>query len=346
LAVANVVAKIAWGIGLLIGLHYDVPLYFLALPALLAELLRLAVLLPGARRAVSLRYRIDLHAVGAVLVASLPFFVSSMAVGFGGNLAMSSLEFIRRDEREVGWFAATQNIATLSMLLYPLLGWVIMPLLSRANARSSVEMMAILRRCIEALVILVAPITICISVGSELWIKLAFGPKYAPASIALSILSLQFVITYLNMALSSGLIILGRSWSTTVISLAAILSMAFFMLVFVPIGRALYGTGTGGECAGAAMAAIANELCVIVAMITRFDRSPIDRRNVAALIKLAILSGATLLFDRMVHRIGYVRIPIDMALYMVFMFVARLVRMSDVRRALRIVRARRAPTTA
>jgi hypothetical protein len=162
----------------------------------------------------------------------------------------------------------------------------------------------------------------------------------------LSILSLQFVITYLNMALSSGLIILGRSWSATVISLAAILSMAFFMLVFVPIGRALYGTGTGGECAGAAMAAIANELCVIVAMITRFDRSPIDRRNVAALIKLAILSGATLLFDRMVHRIGYVRIPIDMALYMVFMFVARLVRMSDVRRALRIVRARRAPTTA
>ncbi|MGA2449808.1 MAG: oligosaccharide flippase family protein [Polyangiaceae bacterium] len=346
LAIANVIAKLTWGIGLLIGLHFEVPLYFLALPALVAELVRLVVLIPGARRAASLRYRIDSRSVRSVLLASLPFFVSGMAIGFGSNLAMSALEFIRRDEREVGWFAATQNLATLSMLLYPLLGWVIMPLLSRANARSPIEMMAILRRCIEALIVLIAPITICISVGSELWIKLAFGIKYAPAAIGLSILSLQFVITYLNIVLSSGLIILGRSWSTTIISLVAILSMTLFMLVFVPIGRALFGTGTGGECAGAAMAAIANELCVIVAMITRFDVTPIDRRNVAALTKLALLSFMILVLNRLAYRIGFVRIPIDMALYIALMFATRVVRVSDVRRALRIVQARRAPAGA
>jgi O-antigen/teichoic acid export membrane protein len=346
LAVANVVAKVVWGIGLLVGLHFDVPLYFLALPALVAELFRLAVLLPGADRAVALRYRIDFRAIGPVLLASLPFFISGMAVGFGNNLAMSALEFIRRDEREVGWFAATQNLATLSMLLYPLLGWVVMPLLSRANARSPFEMMAIMRRCIEALIILIAPITIFISVGSELWIKLAFGAKYAPASTGLSILSLVFVVTYLNMVLSSGLIILGRSWSCTIISLVAILSMALFMLVFVPIGRFLFGTGTGGECAGAAMAAIANELCVIVAMTTRFEQTPIDRRNVAALTKIAILSATTIGCDRLIHSVGFVRILLDMSLYLFLMFATRLVRIHDVRRALQIVRARRATAPA
>jgi len=66
---------------------------------------------------------IDVAAVWVVIVTALPFFVSNVAIGLGQNLAMSGLEFMRKDEREVGWFAATQNLAALAMLLSPLLFW-------------------------------------------------------------------------------------------------------------------------------------------------------------------------------------------------------------------------------
>jgi len=56
-----------------------------------------------------------------------------------------------------------------------------MPMLSRAHARSKDEMMSIMRRAVDGLVVIIAPITIFISVASDVLIKLAFGEKYAPA---------------------------------------------------------------------------------------------------------------------------------------------------------------------
>ena len=41
-----------------------------------------------------------------------------------------------------------------------------------------------------------------VSSSSEIAIKLAFGERYAPAATGLSILSLVFSVTYLNMILS------------------------------------------------------------------------------------------------------------------------------------------------
>ena len=60
----------------------------------------------------------------------MPYFISAIAVSFGNNLSLSALEFIRKDEREVGWYAASQNLGSLAMLLCPLLVWVVMPMLS------------------------------------------------------------------------------------------------------------------------------------------------------------------------------------------------------------------------
>src|SRR5262249_52333847 len=110
LAVANVVAKVVWGGGLLLGLHYGAPLWVLALPMLGSEVVRTAFLVPAASISAKLHYRIDVKSLRLVLIASLPFFVGNVAGLFGTPLAMSTLEFIRHDEREVGWFAAAQNI--------------------------------------------------------------------------------------------------------------------------------------------------------------------------------------------------------------------------------------------
>lgn len=337
LAVANVAAKIVWGAGLLLGLHYNVPLYILALPVLLSELLRSAMLFPAAGRAAQLRYRIQPVAVRAVIVTSIPFFVGAVAIGLGNNLAMSALEFMRRDEREVGWFNATQNIATLAMLLTPLLFWV-MPLLSRAYARSEDEMMSILRRSIEGLVIIIAPITIFISVASDVLIKLAFGEKYAPAATGLSILSLVFAVTYVNMMLSSALVVIGKSWSVTLVSLGAILLMAGFMIVFVPVGRALFHVG--GECAGAAIAVITNETCVVVALMFRFHSSPLDARNMRAIGKTLAIAAIVIVADRFLRPIGVARLAVDVVVYVGLAFAMGLVRIAELRRVVVLLRSR------
>jgi O-antigen/teichoic acid export membrane protein len=346
LAVTNIVAKFIWGGGLLLGLHFNAPLYVLAMPALAAELLRLGALVPAAKRAADLRYTVQPRVVRGVIVASVPFFMSAIAIGLGNNLSMNALEYMARDPREEGWYNVSQNLATLAMVLSPVLFAVVMPLLSRAHSRSEEEMMSILRRAIEGLVLLIAPVTVAISVSSELLIRLVFKPEYAPAATGTSVLSLVFGVTYVNMVLSSALVVLGRGWSVTVTSLLGVLSMTGFMLVFVPIGRYLFGVG--GEAAGAAMAYIANEACVVVALTTRFPTSPLDGRNVRVILKTATVAGIVIVSDRFLRRFGLANLAVDAArlvadavLYAVLAFALGMVRVADVRRVIELVRNRR-----
>jgi O-antigen/teichoic acid export membrane protein len=336
----NVAAKIIWGLGLLVGLHYGVALYLLALPMFASEFLRTALLLPAARRAADLRYRVDLKALRTVLIVSFPYFINSMAVGLNNNLGVSALEFIRTDEREVGWFAASMNLGALAMLLHPLIAWVVMPMLSRAHTRSGEEMIFILRRSIEGLIVLIAPVTTLISAGSAIFLRAAFGEKYLPAATGLSILSLMFVMTYMNIMLASALIIQGKSWTVTLTSLGSIVVMAIFMLVFVPVGRSLLGTG--GECAGAAAAVIASEVCVVLAMLRSTKYAPLDRRNVAVLVKSIAISTFVMLADRLLRPIGATRLLVDLILYVALALAIGVVRPADVRRTIRVLRSQRA----
>ena len=342
LAIANVVAKILWGAGLLVGLHYHVALYVLALPMTFAELLRTAVLVPASRKEAHLRFRVDVAATRAVIITAIPFFVNALAVTFGNNLALSALEFIRRDEREVGWFAAAQNLGSLAMLMYPLLIWVVMPMLSRARARSADEMMIILQRCIEGLLITISPVTTLISVGSGIFVKVAFGAKFLPAQTGLSILSLVFVLTYLNIMLANALIVSGKSWSVTTISVASILVLSVFMLIFVPVGRMVFGTG--GECAGASIATILSELCTVIAMLSRIGTKPMNRRNIEVLVKSVAISVSVIIADRFIRDFdpGVLRLVADMGIYASLALALGVIRPADVQRAVKALLARRA----
>jgi O-antigen/teichoic acid export membrane protein len=336
--IANVATKVIWGIGLLVGLHYNAPLPLLALPGLMGEILRAAILAPAVSSAAGLQYRIDVSAVRTALRESFPYFVNTLALGVLSSLGMSVLEFIRVDEREVGWFGADQNLAYLCMLLSPLLFWVVMPLLSRAHARSADEGMNVFRRCVEGIVLAIAPITVLISAGSEVLIHLAFGDKYAPAHTGLSILSLVFAMTYMNTMLATNLVIVGRGWSVTVISICAVFITGGLMLVFVPLGRHL--VGEGGECAGASSAIIGSEICVLIAMISRFHTFPFDQRNVRVFAKSAAIGAGVLILDRFLRPIGAIRLAIDATLYAALAMALGVVRPDDLKRVMRLLRHR------
>jgi O-antigen/teichoic acid export membrane protein len=343
-AIANVTTKIAWGAGLLFGLHFgaSLPLLALALPA--GELLKTAMLVPAARREVGLRYRIDVPSVRRAIVESVPYFVNSLALGLLSNLGMSVLEFVGRDEREVGWFAADQNLSYLCMVLTPLLSWVVMPMLSRAYARSEGEGFGMLCRALEGMIIVITPITVLVSAGSDVLVHLAFGDKFAPAATGLSILSLVFVLTYLDTMLAIALTVSGRGWSVTLISVGSVFVTAALMLIFVPLGRNL--VGMGGECAGAAAAVISTEVCVLIAMVSRFDKSPLDGRSLRALVKSVAIAIVVLTVDRQLRRIGSARLAVDALLYVAMALALRIVRIAELRRVVRMLRSRQTESDA
>ncbi|MFT3925212.1 MAG: hypothetical protein QM778_21930 [Myxococcales bacterium] len=344
LAVVSVFCKVIWGAGLLAGLLTNAPMWVLAAPMAASELLKTVVLVPAARSAASLRYRINMKAARDALTSSVPFFVNTVAIIFGNYLALSALEFIRREEREVGWFAASQNIAGLATLLTPLLTSVVMPMLSRAQARSSDEMIKLLRRCIEGLLIVTAPGTVFISAGADVLVDLAFGAEYAPAALGLSILSLVFLMMYMNFMLACALILMDRGWTVTLTSIFSVCGLAALMLVCVPLGRHWFGIG--GECAGAALAVIVSESAVVAVMLTRFKDSPLDGRNIAVLTKSVLISAMVLVLNHFIHDMGPVRLVIVMIAYLVLAWALRVIQPAEVVKAIKLLKDRRQQTEA
>jgi O-antigen/teichoic acid export membrane protein len=339
--VANVLTKLVWGVGLLLALHFRAPLWLLAIPALAAEALRLAILAPSSGRLAKLQYRIDIPEVRKALAESVPYFVNGLALGILNGLGMSVLEYIRKDEREVGWFAADQNLGYLCMLLSPILFWVVMPLLSRAQARSKEEAIQVFRRCLEGIVIAIIPVTVLISAGADILVRFAFRAEYLPAATGLSILSLVFIMTYMNMMFAMNLIVTGRGWSVTVISICSVFVSATLNLLLVPLGRHLLGEG--GECAGAAASVIGSEAFVVIAMLTRFETLPLDARNIATGGSSVAIGALILILNHYIRGLGPVRLVIEGLLYVVLAFALRVVRVRELAHVVSLVRKRGEP---
>ena len=85
------------------------------------------------------------------LINSLPYYVNRIALTVYANVDVIVVSMVSNNT-EVGFYSGAQNIAGLSMFISPLIGWVLMPLLARAGARSEEEMFALLRRAIELVI--------------------------------------------------------------------------------------------------------------------------------------------------------------------------------------------------
>jgi O-antigen/teichoic acid export membrane protein len=328
LAVANVAAKVVWGIGLTVLVYEHAPLPVLVLPLLIAELLKTGVLLPSVRRAVGLRFRLDTAGTLAVLLASLPYFVNGGAVNLGARFTAAALEFVTSDKREVGWYGATANLAGLAMLLSPLVIWVMMPLLARARARSEEEAYAILRRTIEGLMVIIIPITLVISLGANLWVRIAFGPRFMESAASLQVLAFDFVLVYMAMILSSMLILVGRHWAVTIVSLSAIPLRALLIVPFTHLGADMLGPG--GAAVGAALTEIAGIGLTAGLSLWLVGRRAFDPRSLSAIGKSLTIAAVVVWLDHMLIPFGMARLIVDMAVYLTLVFAVGAVRVADV----------------
>jgi O-antigen/teichoic acid export membrane protein len=320
LAAANVAGKLIWGGSILVGFWLGLWLTSIALALLLSEVIKAIVLFRLVRRELQLKVTFDIGAAIAVTIASLPFFLNLVAYTAYAKVDVTMLSFLASDV-EVGWYGAAYNIAGLALFISPLVGWVLLPLISRAAFRSTDELDKIIQRSLEMILSIAIPISLFLALGADLWIRVAFGAAFAPATLGLRILAPVFILTYAAMVTSTCLIRLERAWAVTAVSFAGLLVNPVLNLIL--ISKVWRSVGPGGGGAGAAIALIGTETLVTTALLLLLGKRAFDRASVTTLTKTAGAAVLTLLAHLAMSGLGPLRLVVDLVLYLALVIGSR-----------------------
>ncbi len=311
-AILNVASKLLWGAAIVIGFMMGAGVEIVPASLACVETLKLGWLIVLVRRHLGLRWRIDLQATRAMVLASAPFYVNVLAVTVSSKLDVIMLDALA-SPREVGWYGAAINVASLGLMMTPLIGWVLQPLSSRAAARSQEELIALLHRAFDAIFSLAVPASLLLALGGGWLAVTVFGPAFAPAGASLRVLAPLFVITYVAMLAATMLIRLGRGWTVTRVSIAALLLNASLTVCLIPMFRAHLAPGGAGV--GAATALIVTEATVATALLMSIGARAFDRRNLEVISRTALVCLVVCAADAWFGREGIERLALDLALY-------------------------------
>ena len=312
LSVLNVGAKLAWGAGIALVLSRGMGAQSVAVAMLVTEMIRAGGLAALARRHLQLRLVVDMRATLAVLIASLPYYLAALAQTAYGRIDISIMSFLTNDV-EVGWYAAAAAIGGISMLLAPLIGWVVLPLTSRAAERSVEELLIVGRRAMEVILAAAFPVTLFIGLGAADIVSIAFGDAFEPATHSLRILAPTFVLTYAAMVNASILVRLERGWWVTGVSVAGMIVAPALNLWLVPLTLRTYGEGGAGI--GAAISLVLTEIVTASALTWPIGRRAFDRRLVTLLAKTIVCCVVVMAVDALLQRLGLWRFVVDGLLY-------------------------------
>jgi O-antigen/teichoic acid export membrane protein len=312
LAVANVATKVAWGVGMAAGILLRLPLVGFAAVFALSEMLKAGILQVAARRRLGLQIRFEAAATWAVVMASLGFYANSVAQVLGLRLDVTVLGLLAPDA-EVGWYGAAQTLAGITLLLTPVLWAVLTPLFARAYDRSPEEMYGVLRRALEGIVAVAVPLALMLALGAELWIRIAFGSAYAHSVGSLRTLAPLFALVYVSIQLGTALIVQGRGWRLTTISLAGIVVHTSAALVMVPLTQTWLGRGGAGT--GMAFAAVTKEVFVMGCMLVALGPGIIDRQRWGMMARTVLAAAGATLVHLLLAPLGPWRLLLDLGVY-------------------------------
>lgn len=312
LAKANVGTKIVWGIGMGAGILLHLPLVGFAIVFATSEALKALILQGAARRKLGLKFRVNAGATYEVVVASLGFNAMGVAQVLGWRLDVTMLGFLAHDS-DVGWYGTSQTLAGITLLLAPILSAVLMPLFSRAHHRSPDEMFGVLRRALDGIISVSTPVALFLALGADTWIRTAFGVAFAPAAGSLRMLAPLFVLIYVSILLATALIVQGRGWRLTTISLAGIAVNAAVGFVLVPIFSSRLGPGGAGM--GMALAAVSKEVFVASCLLFSLGAGIIDQQRWSTIARTILAALGTTALHLVLAPLGPWRLLADLAAY-------------------------------
>jgi O-antigen/teichoic acid export membrane protein len=277
------------------------------------------------------RLRFDARETFAALTRSSPFWVNQIAIVLYAKIDVAIMGLLVTD-RELGFYGAATNISSVAMLMSPFMGWVLTPQLSRV-VEDRAQFSAILRRSLEWTLALAIPIAMMLGLGADVIVHGVFGARFEPAIAAMRTLMPIFVFVYVAILGATAMILLDRSWTVTLVTLASLFTNAALNAIMVrPVWRAL---GEGGAGIGAAAVSVSTEAVVAATYVWFLRREILDRRNVVSLLKSLAACGAVVAFHVTFSPLGALRLPIDAALYALVVVATRAVRVSELASAAR-----------
>ncbi|NOK38800.1 flippase [Corallococcus exercitus] len=340
LSVSNVITKIVWGGGLALMAAFGVGLQWLAVPMVLSEAVKLVISWKLAKEHLDLKFRIDIAATKKVMKACLPFFLTAAALACNGRTDMSLLGKLASKE-EVGWYGGAFSIAGLTFLISPIFGWVLMPMMSRAAARSPQELSHLTRRSLEGVLAFTVPVMMAMVLGADLWVRLMCGPGFEPAALPLRVLSPIFVMAYVTMVSSIWLTMSNKEWWVTLAATMGAVVNPLFNLALIPW---LYGRiGPSGGATATALSMFLTEVIVTVLFLGRMGRNSFDRRSLLMVAKTAVVCGVCVALDRVLSGAGvapWPRLGLTAATYVVGVLGTGAVRPAELLQVVRMARQR------
>jgi O-antigen/teichoic acid export membrane protein len=261
-----------------------------------------------------------------MIVSSLPYFLNGVATGAYGKVDVTLLGILGTN-REVGWYVAASSITGLTLLITPLIDWVLAPVFARGAARSRDELYAHIRKASEPILAVAIPAALFVSVGADIWLRLLFGHAYASATLALRILSASSVVIYIAIVYAMTLMMLERAWTLTLISIAGLFVNVLLNFLFIRRSITLFGDGGGGV--GCALAALGTHTFAVGAMIAFVGRDAFDRRTLRMVGKSLGACALVVVVDRISAPLGSVRIVADLAVYLTVVVATGALRMGE-----------------
>jgi O-antigen/teichoic acid export membrane protein len=219
-------------------------------------------------------------------------------------------------------------VAGLTLLVTPLIGWVLMPMFARAASRSRAELDEQLRRSLELILVVAIPVSLTINLGAEFWTKLIFGAAYAPAAAALRVLATMFVLMYVSIIYAQAIVMLERAWTLVRISLGGLLVNVTLNLALIRVSMRVFGPGGGGT--GCSIAMLGTEIFMACSLMASVGKAALDRRNCVAIGKSLAACAVVAVLDWRLRSIGAARLALDACLYAVIVLGTGAVRPGEI----------------
>jgi O-antigen/teichoic acid export membrane protein len=332
----SVATKVIWAVGVLWAIAANARLWAYGAAYLASEAVEVVVLTKLAGRHLGLVFRVDAAATKAMLKSCLPYSVAGIATAAYGTLGASLLEFTA-GSKEVGLYGAAWTLASLTLLITPILQWVLTPMLARAGAISRAAVFEHASRTMELVLTIAIPVSMLINLGADVWVRFVFGAPFTHAAMALRVMSSLFVLTYMAIIYSGTLVVIERAWALTWISIAGLVVNATLNLVFVHYSVSQLGEGGGG--AGCAAAMLGTEIFVTACMAIVAGREAFDRRCARSVGRGLLVYAVVAMVHVLLTRLGPARLAVDGILYLVLAMAVGALRpkemLSTVREALR-----------
>lgn len=303
LSLINVLSKVAWGAIALAGVALGYGIKAVALALLASETVKAIVCFGLCRKHLKLTFTsVGWGPAKVIVLATLPFYVNTIFHTVYNKMDVVLLRQITEGRlgvaaanQETGWYGAAAGLGGLSMMLVPLLGGVMMPLLARARDADPAEYTRLIKRSLELVLTVAIPISLALGIGSDVLIHILLGDAYAPATLALRLLSPVYLFIYVSIISAVVLQLEDKAWTLALISLVGLV-VNILANLFV-IGPALDGWGVAYGGAACALVQILTEAGVAVTMVAMMGRRSLDARTLKMLAKTAVVCVAVVAID-------------------------------------------------